>query len=167
MCQWKYCWSISCEWFPPHPAPVINCLKIWVGELGEILHECCITWRRRLKCIKSIKLLTHVCAFWKFSFQWSLCFHKHIKIGGNDLKHNSHLDLLVVLAVRFIYCFEAQRKLAVNIYIRYCSVSALGTFTMVLHTLVNTKMLKTLGLTVFNFLSGKTLCRGVQLSHCE
>lgn len=72
-----------------------------------------------------------------------LCFHRHIKIGGNDLKHSSNLDLLVVLAVRFVFicCFEAQRELAVNIYIGYCSLSALGMFTMVLHTLVNTKML--------------------------
>lgn len=53
-------------------------------------------------------------------------FHRHIKIGGTDLKDNSLLNLLVVLAVRFvfIYCFEVLRKLSESIYIKHCSIPA-------------------------------------------
>lgn len=70
----------------------------------------------------------------------------------------------------YFYDLEALRKLAVSIYIKYCSGSTFsGVFVaMALHTLGEYKdAYEMLRLSVFNLMSRRTPCHSVQLSHCE
>lgn len=93
-----------------------------------------------------------------------------MKIGGTDLKHDSNLDLLMVLAVVYFYYLEGLRKLAVSIYIKCCSGSTFSSVfvAVALHTLGEYRdAYEMLRLSVFNFISRRTPCHSVQLSHCE